>query len=128
MVKKIIPFPGNFPLSKAIIHDHQYTMEISGQIGVNPETNELEEGIENQTSRTIEIIKETLENVGWSLSNIDKARIFLTNMKDYEKMNEVYSKYFSKDYPTRFALAVKELPRGALIEIDCTASNDKLEV
>ena len=48
-------------------------------------------------------------------------------MKDYVRMNEVYSKYFSKDYPTRIALAVKELPKGALIEIDCTATSDKLK-
>lgn len=124
MVKKILPFPGDFPLSKAIIHDHKYSMEISGQIGVNFETGELEQGIENQTIKTIEIIKGILEEVGWDLSNIIKTRIFLKDMKDYEKMNEIYSRYFQNDYPTRFALAVKELPRDALIEIDCTAGND----
>jgi len=53
-------------------------------------------------------------------------RIFLVDMDDYPKMNEVYTRYFSQDYPTRFALAVKGLPLGALIEIDCSASGDEL--
>ena len=128
MAKKIIPFNGSFPLSKAIIHNQKYTMEISGQIGVNPETNQLEEGIEKQTDKVLQIIKEILENEGWALSDIIKTRIYLVDMKDYVKMNDVYSKYFLKDYPARFALAVKELPRGALVEIDCTASSDKLKI
>lgn len=125
-MKKIIPFSGPFPLSRAIVFDSKYTMEISGQIGVNPSA-ELESGIENQTRRSIELIKEILESVGWSLENVVKTRIFLTNMADYAKMNEVYQKFFTKDFPTRFALAVKELPKGALVEIDCTAAGDKIE-
>lgn len=101
-------------------------MEISGQIGVNPQTNKLEEGIEKQTDRVMQIIKEILENENWNMKNIVKMRIYLKDMKDYSKMNEVYAKYFSTDYPTRFALAVKELPRSALVEIDCTAVNDSI--
>ncbi|MCR4284424.1 MAG: Rid family detoxifying hydrolase [archaeon] len=124
MIKKIVPFEGDFPLSKAIIHDSKYVMEISGQIGINSETKELEEGIENQTSKIIEIIKEILENSGWNIDNIIKTRIFLTDMKDYDKMNSIYSKHFSKDFPTRVVVAVKELPAGALIEIECTAVKD----
>ena len=126
MNKKIIPFGGGFPLSKAIIHNAEYTMEISGQIGINPETKELEDGIEKQTERVMQIIKEILEHEGWKMSNIVKTRIYLKDMKDYAKMNEVYSKYFSEDYPTRFALAVKEMPRDALVEIDCTAVGDSI--
>jgi 2-iminobutanoate/2-iminopropanoate deaminase len=126
MVKKIIPFPGEFPLSNAIIHNEKFTMEISGQIGFNSEKNAMEEGIENQTVKVMEAIKKILEDAGWSLSNVIKTRIFLVDMNDYDKMNEVYSKYFSKDYPTRLALAVKELPRGALVEIDCTAAGDSV--
>ncbi len=122
MVKKVIPFDGPFPLSKAIIYDSKQVMEISGQIGVNPETNELEEGIEKQTERVMETIKSILENEGWMMSDIVKTRIYMADMKDYGKMNEVYAKYLSENYPTRFALAVKELPLGALVEIDCTAT------
>ncbi|NQZ84646.1 MAG: hypothetical protein HRU03_02915 [Nanoarchaeales archaeon] len=126
MVKKIIKFDGPFPLAKAIIHNDKYTMEISGQIGVNQNTNELEIGIEKQTQRVMEIIKEILENENWSMSDIVKTRIYLKDMKDYSNMNEVYSKYFSENYPTRFALAVKELPRDALVEIDCTATRNEI--
>ena len=127
MSKKIIPFEGDFPLSKAIVHNLQYTMEISGQIGMNPETKQLEDGIENQTRRVMETIKQILEKVGWNLDNITKTMIFLTDMKDYPKMNEVYAKYFSKDYPTRSTLAVKELPAGAVVEIACTAAGEELK-
>ncbi len=128
MVKKFISFGGNFPLSKAIIHNDKYTMEISGQIGVNPKTNELEEGIEKQTNRIMQIIKSILENEGWSLNDIVKTRIYLKDMKDYNKMNEIYSSFFSKNYPTRFALAVKDLPRDALVEIVCTATSNKINL
>ncbi|MDO8661184.1 MAG: Rid family detoxifying hydrolase [Candidatus Woesearchaeota archaeon] len=127
MTKEIIPSSGAFPLSKAVVHNDTYIMEISGQIGVNPQTGQLEEGIKAQTSRVLEIIKEILHLKGWSLKNVVKTRIFLLDMKDYAFMNEVYSTYFSADYPARFALAVKELPRNALIEIDCTATGDTIK-
>jgi enamine deaminase RidA (YjgF/YER057c/UK114 family) len=63
IMKKIIPFRGNFPLSHAIIHNYPYTAELSGFIGVDPETNELEAGIENQTKRVLSTINETLKSI-----------------------------------------------------------------
>ncbi len=125
-MKKIIKNVGAFPLSKAIVHDHKFTMEISGQIGVDAKTGELVEGIENQTSKILDNIKNILDDIGWNLTNVDKSTVYLSDMKDYAKMNEVYGKYFSKDHPTRTAMAVKELPRQALVEIACTASGDKI--
>lgn len=124
-MKKIIKSKSSFPLSNAILHNNKYILEISGQIGVNP-NGELAEGIENQTSQVLDNIKSILEEIGWDLTNVTKAIIYLSDMKDYAKMNETYAKYFTKDYPTRVALAVKELPRNALIEIECTASGDKI--
>jgi len=121
-MKTIIKNPGPFPLSKAIVHNDKYTMEISGQIGMDAKTGELAIGIEEQTVKTFEAIKSALESVGWDFTNIIKARVYLADMKDYAKMNEVYGKYFTKDYPTRVAFAVKELPRGALVEIECITS------
>ncbi|MEK6951513.1 MAG: Rid family detoxifying hydrolase [Nanoarchaeota archaeon] len=123
MVKKIIS-SGSFPFSKAIIHNFKYTMEISGQIGIDPKTGKLPEGIEKQTHQALENMKKILEEAGWSFENIIKVKIYLTNMDDYAAVNEIYKKYFSSDYPTRVALAVKALPLGALIEIECTAGND----
>lgn len=125
MVKKIIHAPANLPFSKAIVHNQKYSMEISGQVGLNSK-GKLEEGIEEQTKRTFQNVKEILEEVGWNFENLIKVRIFLADMKDYSKVNEIYSKYFEKDFPTRVALAVKDLPLGALIEMDCTASGEEI--
>ncbi len=127
MVKKIIHAPKNLPFSKAVVNNQKYTMEISGQIGLNPKTGKLEEGIEEQTKMALENVKEILQNVGWGFENLIKVRIFLIDMKDYSVVNEIYSKYFENDYPARVALAVKELPLGALIELDCTACGDKIK-
>lgn len=123
MVKKIIS-ADNLPFSKAIIHNLKYTMEISGQVGIDSKTGKLLEGIEKQTHQALENIKKILEETGWRFENIIKVRIYLTDMNDYTKVNEIYKKYFSNNYPARVALAVKTLPLDALIEIECTAGND----
>ncbi|MBW2971371.1 Rid family detoxifying hydrolase [Candidatus Woesearchaeota archaeon] len=123
MPKTTIP-AGNFPFSNAVIHSSKYMMEISGQIGLNPDTGKLVDGIENQTRQTLENIKTIIEQAHWSLSDIVKVRIYLTDIKYYAKVNEIYKEYFSKEYPARVALAVKELPLGALIEIECTAAKE----
>ena len=86
----------------------------------------LEEGIEEQTRRVMINIKETLEKTGWNMDNIVKSRIFLTDMKDYEKMNEVYASFFDWEYPTRFTLEASALPTGWLVEIECVAVGDKI--
>lgn len=127
MVKKIIKNISSLPFSKAVLHDSKYVMEVSGQVGLDPKTGKLVEGIEKQTTRTLDNIKKILEEVGWDFKNIIKVRIFLADMKDYAIMNEVYGKYFSSDYPTRVALAVKGLPLGALIEIECTAAGNEIK-
>jgi len=115
-------------LSQAILTDSKYRMEISGQIGINPETGKLEEGgIEAQTVQTFKNISAILSEVGWDLSDLIKVRIFLTDMNDYDKVNKIYSGYFSVYYPTRLAMAVKQLPLGALIEVDCVAAGDEIK-
>jgi len=124
--KKIIRAPANLPFSKAIVHNQKYSMEISGQVGLNSE-GKLVEGIEEQTKQTFQNVKDILEEVGWDLSNLMKIRIFLADMKDYGTVNEIYATYFENDFPTRVALAVKDLPLGALIEMDCTATGDELK-
>jgi len=127
MAKKFVKALDGLPFSKAVIHNDPFTLEISGQIGLNPETGKLEEGIEKQTEATFESIKNILNEVKWDLGNLTKVRIFLTDMTNYSKVNEIYPKYFKDDFPARVALAVKELPLGALIEIDCTASGNIFE-
>ena len=86
----------------------------------------LEEGIEEQTRRVMINIQDTLEKTGWTMNNIVKSRIFLTDMKDYEAMNEVYASFFDSEYPTRFALEVSALPAGWLVEIECVAVGNEI--
>lgn len=125
MVKKFIP-ANNLPFSKAIIHDFKYNMEVSGQVGLDPETGKLVDGIENQTKQALENIRKILEEVGWNFENILKVRIFLSDMDNYSIVNEVYSTYFSSDYPARVVVAVKDLPLGALIEIECSVAGNEI--
>ena len=126
-MKKYIPTSAKwFPLSSAVVHNCEYEMEISGQIGKNFETGELEQWIEAQTHRIVKEIKNTLMQVWWDLSNVIKVRIFLVDMADYEKMNDVYAQYFSWDYPARFALEVSALPSWALVEIECKAVGESI--
>ncbi len=125
-MKKHIRAPSGLPFSKAIIHDDRYTMEISGQVGLDAE-GKLVKGIEAQTIQTLDNVKAILEEVGWSFDNLIKVRIFLSDISDYAKVNDIYSKYFNDNFPTRVAVSVKDLPLGALIELDCTASGNKVK-
>jgi len=102
-------------------------MELSGQIGINPQEGKLVTGgIEAETEQTLKNIGALLSEVGWNFKNIVKVRIFLADMKEYSVVNNIYMKYFTEELPTRIALAVKELPLGALVEIECVAVGDKV--
>ena len=93
----------------------------SGQLPINPETNEMSEGIENQTRQALENIKGLLESQGLDFSNVIKTTVFLDNMDDFAKMNEVYAQYFKEPYPARSAIEVARVPKGALVEIEVIA-------
>lgn len=98
---------------------------ISGQIAINPEKNSLIDGdIILQTRQVIENIKSILENAASSLEKVLKVTIFITNMKDFDKINQVYSEYFSESLPARACVEVSNLPKGAKIEIEAIASCD----
>lgn len=95
----------------------------SGQIPLNPETGEMAAPtIEAQTEQVLNNVKAVLEAGGSSLDHVIKTTVFLKDMKDFAKMNEIYSKYFTGDLlPSRSAVAVSELPKGALVEIEVIA-------
>ena len=94
----------------------------SGQIPIDPATGNLVEGdIEVQTRQVFANLKAVLEAAGSSLDKIDKTTCFMDNMNDFAKMNEVYASFFSGDYPSRSAVEVAKLPKGALIEIEVIA-------
>ena len=94
----------------------------SGQIPIDPATGNLVEGdIEAQTKQVFENLKAVLEAAGSGLDKIVKTTCFMDNMNDFAKMNEVYASFISGDYPSRSAVEVAKLPKGALIEIEAIA-------
>lgn len=107
------------PYSQAIIAED--FVFCSGQIGIDPKTGELVNGIENQTKQIIENLKAVLNESGSDIDCIVKTTIFLTNINDFAKVNEIYGSFFTKHKPARATVEVSNLPKGALIEIEATA-------
>ncbi len=94
----------------------------SGQIPLDPQTGAMvEEGIGAQTHQVLENLRAVLEAAGTSMSRVVKATVYMTNLGDFQKMNEVFSEYFPKDKPVRSTVGVASLPRGAMVEIDVIA-------
>ena len=108
------------PYAQAIkANDFIYT---AGQIPIDPKTgNFVEGGINEQTRQVLENLKAVLVAAGSSLDLVVKATVFLKNMTDFPAMNEVYGEYLGNAKPARSTVAVAELPRGALVEIDLVA-------
>jgi 2-iminobutanoate/2-iminopropanoate deaminase len=108
------------PYEQAIrVGDFVYT---AGQIPIDPKTGTfVEGGITDQTRQVLENLKAVLEAAGSSLERVVKATVFLKNMADFAAMNEVYTRYLGEAKPARSTVAVAELPRGALVEIDLVA-------
>jgi reactive intermediate/imine deaminase len=94
------------------------TVYLSGQIGLDPATMQMVEGFEAQTVRVFENLKAVAEAAGGSLADAVKLNIYLTDLANFAKVNEVMARYFSEPYPARAAVSVKELPRGAVVEAD----------
>lgn len=107
------------PYSQAI--DTGSFVYASGQIPLNPETGEIPEGITAQTEQSLANVKAILAEAGLSVDNVVKTTVFLADMNDFAAMNEVYSTFFSEPFPARSAVAVKALPKGVLVEVECIA-------
>ena len=97
------------------------TYYFSGQIPINPETNTMPKGIEEQTHQSLNNVKGLLESQGLSFDNVVKTTVYLDNMNDFTTVNEIYAKYFVEPYPSRSAVEVAKLPKGALIEVEVIA-------
>ena len=108
------------PYSQAIqVGNLVYT---SGQIPIDPSTGAfVEGGIKEQTRQSLTNVKAILEEAGLSMSNVVKTTVFMADMGDFAEMNAVYAEFFSEPYPARSAVAVKTLPKGALVEIEVVA-------
>lgn len=108
------------PYSQAI--DAGSFVFISGQIPVNPATGEIPEGIAPQTAQSIANIKAILAEAGLTIDNVVKTTVFLADMNDFGAMNAVYADNFTAPFPARSAVAVKELPKQVLVEIEVIAA------
>ena len=108
------------PYSPAI--EVNNTLYVSGQIAVDLATGKLVEGkIEEQTRQALKNLRNVIEKAGYSMENVAKCTVLLSDIANYSTVNQIYMEFFPKDPPARMAFAVKYLPMGALIEIDATA-------
>lgn len=109
------------PYSQAV--EVKNTLYVSGQIPINPETGKLVEGgIAEQTEQVLKNIGAILSAAGYNYSDVVKSTCMLSDITNFKAMNEVYGRYYTEKHPARAAYAVKDLPMGALIEIDAIAS------
>ena len=94
----------------------------SGQIPIDPATgNFVEGGIKEQTRQSLTNARNILLAAGTDLAHVVKTTVFLSDMDHFVPMNEVYAEFFSQPFPARSAVAVKTLPKGALVEVECIA-------
>ena len=108
------------PYSQAV--EINGTLYCSGQIPVNPETGTITgTNITEQAEQVLKNISAVLDGAGYSLSDVVKSTCLLSDMDNLKAMNEVYARYYTTDHPARSTFAVKELPLGALIEIETIA-------
>ncbi len=108
------------PYSQAIqVGNLVYT---SGQIPIDPATGVfVEGGIKEQTRQSLLNVKAILEESGLTMADVVKTTVFMADMNDFADMNAVYAEFFSEPFPARSAVAVKTLPKGALVEIEVVA-------
>lgn len=107
------------PYSQAI--DAGAFVFVSGQIPVDPATGEVAEGISAQAAQSLKNLAAILDAAGLSTANVVKTTVFLADMADFAAMNAEYAKAFAEPFPARSAVAVRELPKGVLVEIEAIA-------
>lgn len=108
------------PYSQAIeIGDFIYT---SGQLPIDPLTGQMPTTIEEQTEQSLKNVGAILKSKGLNYGNVIKTTVFLKDMNEFQKMNQVYGRYFTENYPARSAVEVARLPKDALVEIEVIAT------
>lgn len=107
------------PYSQAIVSGG--TVYCSGQIPINPETGNIPEGVEAQANQVFTNIKNLLEAANSSMDNVIKTTVFIKNMDDFAKINEIYAQYFTEPYPARSCVEVARLPKDVLLETEVIA-------
>ena len=125
MMKKVI----NTSAAPAAIGPYSQAIQVgnlvfaSGQIPIDPATGSfVEGGVKEQARQSLTNVKAILEEAGLTLDNVVKTTVFLADMNDFADVNAVYAEFFAEPYPARSAVAVKTLPKGALVEIEVIAA------
>ena len=90
----------------------------SGQIPINPETGEIPEGVEAQAKQALTNVTNLIEAAGGSIDNVVKTTVFIKNMDDFGKINEIYAQFFTEPYPSRSCVEVARLPKDVLLEVE----------
>lgn len=109
------------PYSQAV--KCQQTLYCSGQIGLNPATNQLAEGVEQQAAQALANLAQVLKAADFTKNDVVKLTVFMTDMQNFQVVNQVYAEFFKDNQclPARSAVAVRELPANALVEVEAIA-------
>jgi reactive intermediate/imine deaminase len=111
--------------SQAVRVVNEETVYLSGQIGLDPSSMEMVQGIDAQIEQVITNLSAVAIASGGGLNDIVKLNVYLIDLNNFAKVNEIMGKHFSQPYPARAAVGVAALPRGALVEMDAVMSLDK---
>ena len=93
----------------------------SGQVGINPENGQVADNIEGQARQVLQNVKAVIEAGGATMNDVDKTAVFVKNMDDFAKVNEIYAEFFTEPYPARSCVEVARLPKDMLVEIEAIA-------
>lgn len=104
------------PYSQAIVTGGM--LFCSGQIPIDPATGNIPEGVEAQAEQALTNVKNLIEAAGSSIDNVVKTTVFIKNMDDFGKINEIYAKYFTEPFPARSCVEVARLPKDVLLEVE----------
>ena len=107
------------PYSHAVLAGN--TLYTSGQLGLDPVSGDLAEGVEAQARQGLEKVKAVLETAGMDLQDVNKTTVFLSDMGDFAAINAIYAQYFTGEAPARSCVQVAALPKGAAFEIEAVA-------
>lgn len=124
MARQVVKTEGAPPAvaaySQGVVAEGRFIF-VSGQVGMDPSTKKLADGITAQTEQALENLKAIVEAAGAHLHDVVKVTVLLHDINDYAAMNEVYARYFNENPPARAAFGGLDLPLGALVEIECVA-------
>ena len=107
------------PYSQAV--DTGSTVYCSGQLGLDPATGNLADGVQAQTHQALRNLQAVLNEAGLSLDNVVKTTVFVQDLADFGTVNEIYDTYFHGGFPARSCVQIAALPKNALVEIECIA-------